>query len=53
MKRHKDTATFGHDPLNTELQFSTKLFIYFIIYREAHNRSSSEEIIKLLWNRKV
>lgn len=53
MKRHKDTATFGHDPLNTELQFATKLLIYFIIYREAHSRPSSEEITQLLWNRKV
>lgn len=53
MKRHKDTATFGHDPLNTKLQFGTKLLVHSIIHREADSRSSSEEITQLSWNRKV
>jgi hypothetical protein len=53
MKRHKDATTFGHDPLNTELQFATKVLLECIEYREAHSRSVSKKINNILLNRKL
>jgi hypothetical protein len=46
MKRHKDAATFGHDPLNTELQFATKVLLGFIEYQETHSRSLVRKLIQ-------